>query len=185
MLSITDLKVGTAITLDGQPYVVTAYQQSKQARGGSVVNTKLKNLITGNSLPKTFQGNDKIEPADIGYSRAQYLYSDGTDYHFMDGESYEQFSLSGDELGDATQYLVDGTDVDIQNYDGKPIGVKLPIKMELTVTETIPGVKGNTADGGTKPATLETGLVVNVPLFIKEGEKIRVNTDTGEYVERA
>jgi elongation factor P len=185
MLSITDLKVGTSITLDGQPYIVTAYQQSKQARGGSVVNTKLKNLITGKSLPKTFQGNDKIEAADIGFTRAQYLYNDGSDYHFMDGESYEQFSLSKEELGDTTQYLVDGTDVDIQNYDGKPIGVKLPVKMVLEVTETIPGVKGNTADGGSKPATLETGLVVNVPLFIKEGEKIRVNTDTGEYVERA
>lgn len=185
MYSITDLKVGTCITLDGQPFVVTSYSHSKQARGGAVVNTKLKNLITGNSLPKTFQGNDKIEPAEISFSRAQYLYNDGTDYFFMDGDSFEQFSFPGSDLGEQTKYLIDGSNVDIQNYDGKPIGVKLPIKMTFEVTDTPPGVKGDTATGGTKPATLETGLVVNVPLFIKAGDKVVVNTETGDYVERA
>lgn len=186
MYSLTDLKVGTCISLDGEPYIVTAYQHSKQARGGAVVNVKLKNLITGNTLPKTFQGSDKIEPANMTFSKAQYLYNDGDDYHFMEGESFEQFSFSKDVLGDQVLYLVDGTDVDIQNYDGKPIGVRLPVKMTLKIIETPPGVKGNTADGGgNKPAKLETGLKVNVPLFVNEGQSIVVNTDTGEYVERA
>ena len=185
MYTITDLKVGVAITLDGEPFVVTYSQHSKQARGGGVMVTKLKNLKTGNTVPKTFQGNDKIEPADISYTKAQFLYSDDDGYNFMDGESFEQFSFSEDDIGGNKYYLIEGTDVDIQNYDEHPIGIKIPIKMVLKVTETPPGVKGNTADGGSKPATLETGLKVNVPLFIKEGEKVMVNTDTNEYVERA
>jgi elongation factor P len=185
MYGITDLKTGVAINLDGQPYIVTSYHHSKQARGSGVMKTTLKNLVTGATVQKTFQGNDKLEPADVGFSKAQYLYSDGSDYHFMNGETYEQFTLQADTLGDQTNYLVEGTDVDIQNIDGKPVNVKLQPKAVLKVTQTDPGVRGDTAAGGSKPATLETGLVLQVPLFINEGDKLRVNTETGEYCERA
>lgn len=184
MYGITDLKIGTAINIDGQSYIVTSYSQSKQARGGSVVKTTLKNLVTGATIPKTFQGNDKLQPADVGFSKAQYLYTDGENYHFMDGTTYEQFSLSKENLGDQTLYLIEGTDVDIQNIDGSPVNVRLKPKMELTVKHADPGVKGDTASGGSKPATLETGLVIQVPLFIDTGDKVRVNTETGEYCER-
>lgn len=185
MYSITQIKLGTAIQLDGEPYVVTQYSHSKQARGGGVAKVAVRNLKTGAVLQKTFQGKDMIAPADVGFSKAQHLYKDGENHVFMDSTSYEQFELGPDQLGDASKYLLDGMDVDVQNFEGNPIGVKLPPKVDLEVVETTPGVKGDTASGGTKPATTVTGLVVNVPLFIKEGDKIRVNTETGDYTERA
>jgi elongation factor P len=184
MYGINDLRTGVAINLDGQPYVVLTYHHSKQARGAGVMKTTLRNLLTGSTIQKTFQGNDKLEPADVGFSKAQYLYKDGTDYHFMNGETYEQFTLQADTLGDQTNYLVEGTDVDIQNIDGRPVNVKLQPKTVLKVTQTDPGVRGDTAAGGNKPATTETGLVVQVPLFVNENDSIRVNTETGEYCER-
>lgn len=185
MYSITDLKVGTAIKIDGEPYIVTASQHSKQARGGGVMKTTIKNLITGSILQKTFQGNDRIESADLNYKKAQFLYNDGTDYHFMFTDSFEQFSFTPEELGENVYYLLDGNDVDIQLVGDKPINVQVPPKVNLKVAETEPGVRGDTASGGTKPAKLETGLVVQVPLFINEGDILRINTQTGEYVERA
>ncbi|MBU1992506.1 MAG: elongation factor P [Patescibacteria group bacterium] len=184
MYSISDLKIGTAIRLEGETYIITSSQHSKQARGGGVMKTTMKNLVTGSTVQKTFQGNDKIEPADVAFSRAQFLYSDGSDFHFMDSESYEQFSLPADNIGDLKDFMVDGQNVDIQNINGSPINVKIPPKVALKVTQTDPGVKGDTASGGSKPATLETGYVVQVPLFVNEGDKIRVNTESGEYVER-
>lgn len=184
MYSITDLRVGTAIKLDGTPFVVTSYYHSKQARGGGVAKVKLRNLLTGNALERTFQGSEKIEEAEVGFSRAQYLYNDANGYYFMDGTSYEQFELSEDLIGEGKYYLIEGENVDVQNFEGTPINLKLPPKMNLKVAQTDPGVKGDTASGGSKPATMETGLVVQVPLFIKEGETIRVNTETGEYCER-
>ena len=184
MYGITDLKIGTAINIDGQSYIVASSHHSKQARGGGVMKTSLKNLVTGATVQKTFQGNDKIDPANVGFSRAQYLYNDGEKYYFMDGTTFEQFELSKDNLGDQTFYLIEGTDVDIQNIDDKPVNIRLKPKIELKVKHTDPGVKGDTATGGTKPATLETDLVVQVPLFINIGDKIRVNTETREYCER-
>jgi len=184
MYSITDLKVGTAIQLDGESYIVTASQHSKQARGGGVMKTTLKNLVSGATVQKTFQGNDKIDPADVAYSRAQFLYADDM-FHFMDNETYEQFSLPTDNIGDLAKFMIEGQQVDIQNINGAPVNVKVPPKVNLKVIETQPGVKGDTASGGTKPATLETGLVVSVPLFINEGDTLRINTETGEYSERA
>jgi elongation factor P len=184
MYSLTDLKVGTAIQLDGESYIVTSSQHSKQARGGGVMKTTLKNLVTGGTIQKTFQGNDKIDPADVAYSRAQFLYADDM-FHFMDSETYEQFSLPADNIGDLAKFMVEGQNVDIQNINGAPVNVKVPPKVNLKVTETQPGVKGDTASGGSKPATLETGLVVNVPLFINEDDVLRINTETGEYSERA
>lgn len=185
MYSITDLKVGTAIKIDGEPFIVTASQHSKQARGGGVMKTSVRNLLTGAILQKTFQGSDRIEPADLNYKKAQFLYNDGSDYHFMFTDSFEQFSFSPAELGDNVHYLLDGSDVDIQMVGDKPISVQVPPKVNLSVTETEPGVRGDTASGGSKPATLETGLVVQVPLFVNQGDILRINTQTGEYVERA
>jgi len=185
MLSIAQLKPGVAIVVDGAPHLVTKFVFSKQARGAGVAKTTLKNLLTGGSIQKTFQGNDKIEPADLGYSKAQYLYASGEDHTFMDLNTYDQFNLSADDLGDAPKYLIEGNEVDIHNFEGRPIAVKLKPKVELKVVSTEPGVKGDTASGGTKPATLETGLVVTVPLFINEGDVLRINTETGDYVERA
>ena len=184
MLSITDLKVGKKIILNDEPYLVTSYSQSKQARGGSVVRVKLKNLITGNSLPRTFQGNDKIEEADIERAKSQFTYADGDTFHFMDNETYDQFELSREQLGDLAVYLIEGNDVDVIKFKGNPINIELKAKIDIKVASAPPGVKGDTAAGGSKPATLETGIVVQVPLFVKEGDIIRVNTETGEYVER-
>lgn len=184
MYQITDLKPGTAIQINNESYTVVSSRHSKQARGGAVMRTTLKNLLTGTIIQKTFQGNDKIEPAEAEYSRAQYLYNDGNEYYFMDSSTYDQFSFSKKQLGDLTNYLTDGIDVDIQNINGKPANIKLPPKINLKVIETEPGVKGDTASGGTKPAKLETGTIIHVPLFINTGDTVRVNTETGQYVER-
>ncbi len=148
------------------------------------MKTKLRNLLNGSVVEKTFQGADKIEEADIGFKRAQFLYQNGDDYEFMDQESFESISFDKGLLGDTTYFLKDGMDVDIQYFSGTPINVQLPPKMDLEVTETDPGVKGDTAAGGSKPATTETGYCLKVPLFIEIGDRIVVNTDTGEYCER-
>jgi len=184
MLSITDLKVGVKIDLNDTPYTILRYSQSKQARGGSVVKVTMRNLLTGSSLNQTFQGNDKIQPADITRTKAQYTYNDGDNYYFMDNESFEQFSFSKEQLGDQTHFLIETNDVDIVNYKDVPINIELKPKVEIIVTETPPGVRGDTASGGSKPATLATGLVLQVPFFVNQGDTIRVNTDTSEYVER-
>lgn len=149
------------------------------------MSTKLKSLKSGNVIQKTFQGNDKVEPADVGYKKVQFLYGDqSSGYSFMDLESYEQFELDSDTVGDASKFLMDGQEVDALQFEGKPIGIQLPSTVQMKVVETIPGVKGDTASGGTKPATLDSGFKVNVPLFINEGDTVKVNTDTGEYMER-
>lgn len=184
MYVIAELKRGRAVVVDGDPYLITWNQFSKQGRQGGVMATKMKNLKTGAVIQKTFQGNDKLEPADIGYRKVQYLYGDGNTFTFMDLNTYDQFELDSETIGDLSQYLVDGQEVDAMVFGEKPIGINLPATVELKVTETIPGVKGDTATGGTKPATLESGLKVNVPLFVNEGDTVKVNTDTGEYMER-
>ena len=147
--------------------------------------TKLKNLKTGSVIQKTFQGSDKLEPADLGYRKVQYLYGDENSFTFMDLETYDQFDLDKDTIEGSVNFLVDGQECDALLFDGNPIGINMPSTVNLKVVETIPGVKGDTASGGTKPATLESGLVVNVPLFITEGDILKVNTDSGEYMSRA
>lgn len=149
------------------------------------MKTKMKNLLTGSTMEKTFQGADKVEPADISYRRSQFLYQSGDDYEFMDNETYEQVAFTRDQLGESAQYLSDGMDVDLQYFSGNAINVQLPPKMTFTVTQTDPGVKGNTAGNVTKDAVLETGLVIKVPPFIENDDKVVVNTLNGEYVERA
>jgi len=184
MYSIGEVRVGHVIVLDGDPYLVTSSVHAKQARGSGVLKTKVKNLITGNVLPKTFHGNDKLQPADVGYFKAQYLYKDSEGFQFLHNETFEQFSIESEVIGDDEVFLVEGNDYDIQHFDEKPISVNFPINMVYEITETPPGVKGDTAQGGTKPATLTNGLVVNVPLFVKEGASIRIDTRTREYLER-
>ena len=184
MLSITDLKVGTNIQLDGDPYVVTWNQHSKQARGGGVMKTKLKNLKTGNALEKTFQGNEKIDPAEINFRRAQFLYKNGDSFEFMDQESFETVNLSAEIIGESANFLLDGSEVDLQYFDNNPINIQLPPKLDFLVIEAEPGVKGDTAGTVTKNAKIETGYEIKVPIFIEKDDNIVINTQTGEYVER-
>ncbi|NTW29973.1 MAG: elongation factor P, partial [Candidatus Moranbacteria bacterium] len=160
-------------------------QHSKTGRAGAVMRTKLRNIITGATIEYTFQDKDKFEEAETSKSSAQYLYPEGDEYHFMDSESYEQFALSAETLGDAAKYLIEGTEVVILNYAGRAINVELPVKMTLEVVDAPPGLKGDTASGGDKVVTLENGLKLTVPLFINAGDKVIVNTEKGAYVSRA
>lgn len=185
MLGISEIKTGKNIILDGQPYAVFYHEHSKTGRAGSVLRTKLKNLATGAVLDKTFQGAETVEEADIAKSKAQYLYKENKDYYFMDGESFEQFFLSSEVLGNSTDYLKEGTEITVLNFNGNAINMELPVKVTLKVTEAPPGIKGNTVSTGGKVVTLETGLKVSTPLFVKVGDKIIVNTERGEYVGRA
>jgi len=185
MYGITDLKTNVKIELDGEPYTVVDYQHSKMGRGGAVMRTKLRNLRTGATLQKTFQGNDKITPASLSTHQGQYLYADGDSFVFMNTSNYEQFTIASSLLGDSAKFLKEGLEVDLLDFRGKVIAAELPIKVEYEVTDTDPGMKGDTVSGGSKPATLESGGVVTVPLFIQIGDRIRVDTRTGEYLERA
>lgn len=185
MYEITDLKPGTAIQIDGEPYLVINSVFGRKSQSKANMQCKLKNLKTGSVIAKNFQGSEKIEEADVGYRKVQFLYGNGESYTFMDLNTYDQFDLSAETLGDAVGYLVEGGEVDALVFQENPIGIKLKATVDLKVVETIPGVKGDTATGGNKPAKLETGLTVNVPLFINEGDKVKVNTETGLYMTRA
>ncbi len=184
MLSISQVKTGQIIQLDGDPYEVLKAIHTKPGKGHAILKTKVKNLANGNVLEKTFQGADKIEETDVTESKAQYLYKDNNGFYFMNQESFEQFSLPDEIIGDKSKYLIEGTEISILNYDDKPINISLPIKIDLRVRNAPPGVKGNTADGGTKEVETETGHMVQVPLFINEGDIIKVDTRDGNYVER-
>lgn len=185
MLGLNEIKTGKNIILNGEPYAVMFDQHSKTGRAGAVLRTKLKNLINGSIINKTFQGADKADEANMEKKKAQYLYSDENDFYFMNNETYDQFSLPKEVIGLAQPYLKEGTEIDVLHFNGSPINISLPIKMEFEVVEAPPAVRGNTVDGGTKQAILENGIKVNVPLFIKNGDMVRINTETGDYVERA
>ena len=184
MLSIKDIKSGKKLILEDQPYTVITVQHSKMGRMGAVLRTKLKNLETGAILTKTFQGSDKVAEAEVDTKKAEYLYKDGATFYFMDNTSYEQFELNEKVIGDSAKYLKEGVEVSLLYFDERPINIDLPIKMTFEVTEAPPSVKGNTADGGSKQVTIETGAQISTPLFIKTGDKIKVNTTNGEYAER-
>ncbi|MDO4868265.1 MAG: elongation factor P [bacterium] len=184
MYSPTDLKKGVVIQLEGQPYRVVEYNQKVVGRGGSIVSVKVKNLVTGALLPKTFKGQDKIEPAEVVNKKVQYLYNDGEDFHFMDPESFEQFQLSKDIIDEAAGYLKEADELNLQFFDGKVINVELPKNVWLKVVYTENVVKGDTTSSVLKDAQLETGITVKVPAFIKENDVISVDTSTGEYRER-
>ena len=170
--------------MDGQPYKVIEYNQKVVGRGGSIVSVKVKNLITGAMLPKTFKGQDKIEPAEVSLKRVQYLYSDGDDFHFMDPETFEQFQLNKDIIEDAVGFLKEGEELSLQFFEGKVINVELPKNVYLRVVHTENVVKGDTTSSVLKDAEMETGIIVKVPAFIKEGDVISVDTSTNEYRER-
>lgn len=184
MYQPTDLKKGVVCQIDGKPYRVIDYGQKVMGRGGSIVNVKLKNLIDGSVIPKTFKGQDKIEPAEVSNKTVQYLYNDGEVFYFMDPETFEQFELASDIVDDARQYLKEGDSLNLQFFDEKVITVELPKNLYLEVTYSEDVVKGDTTSNVLKDATLETGLVVKVPSFIKTGDVISIDTTTGEYRER-
>ncbi len=184
MLSIKDIKSSKKIIIEKQPYTVMTVQHSKMGRMGAVLRTKLKNLETGAILNKTFQGSDKVEEAEVEIKKAQYLYQDRDTFYFMDNTSYKQFELNEKIIGNNSKYLKEGVDVNLLYFNEKTINIELPVKMTFEVTEAPPAVKGNTADGGSKQVIIETGTQITTPLFIKTGDKIKVNTTTGEYAEK-
>ena len=175
---------GLKIELDGEPFVIVYFQHVKPGKGGAFVRTKVKNLKTGRVIDRRFRAGERVEVADVDDRKMQFLYRDGDQLVFMDSDSYDQIPFSSDQVGDAKKYLLENLVVDVLFWRGQPINIELPAFIEAAVTECEPGMKGDTASGATKPATLETGAVVQVPLFVKERERIRVDTRTGEYVER-
>jgi elongation factor P len=175
---------GLKVELDGEPFTMIYFQHVKPGKGGAFVRTKIKNLKTGRVLDRTFRSGEKLEEADVVERKMQYLYQDGEDLVFMDTETFEQIPFSAAQVGDARKWLKENLDIEVLFWRGQPINIEIPSFVEYTITRCDPGLKGDTAQGATKPATLETGAVVQVPLFVKEGERIRVDTRSGEYFER-
>ncbi len=185
-ISYGDLRKGLAIELDGEPYAVVEYERSKMQQRAPVMRVRFRSLRTGRVVDRTFQGYDvKLTPAAVKHRGAEYIYSDADLFYFMDAESFDQFPLSRDQVEDSLPYLIEQVKVSVVFYEGQPIAIELPVTVDLKVTETDPGFRGDTAQGGTKLATMETGLSVQVPLFVVEGEKVRVDTRSGEYLARA
>ncbi len=185
MIGVQDLRKGTTfIDDDGNLYVVLDYQHNKQGRGNATIKTKLRNLRTGSTIEKSFQSGGRVQDVRLDTHTVQYLYRDGDMYHFMDTETYDQPVLSAETLGDHSEYLKEGMNLEIMMYEGQPIDVQLPTTVDLKVVETAPGYKGDTASGGGKPAKLETGVTVTVPFFVNTGDTVRVDTRTGDYVTR-
>jgi len=184
MYSASDLKKNLKIQIDGDPYVITEFQFVKPGKGQALYRCKLKNMITGSQFERTFRSADTFQPADLQEKRMQYLYPEGNKYCFMDLETYEQVYLTEEQLGDEKSYLIDNLEVEILFFGDKPLGITLPNFVDLTVTKADPWVKGDTAAGNSKPATVETGYQLQVPPFVEEGEKIRIDTRTGEYATR-
>ncbi len=184
MYSTPDFRKGLKIEINGEPFVIVDFLHVKPGKGGAFVRTTLKSLTTGNVLEKTFRSGEKVDKPDLQEKQMQYLYQSEDEFHFMDSETYEQLFLLEDQLGDARNYLQENVNVTVLFHNGKPIGVEVPIFVELAVASTEPGVKGDTAGGATKPAVLETGLTVQVPLFINEGDVVKIDTRTGKYLER-
>ncbi|NLO21568.1 MAG: elongation factor P [Syntrophomonadaceae bacterium] len=185
MISVNDFKTGVTVELDGAAYQVVDFQHVKPGKGAAFVRAKLKNVQTGGTVEKTFRGGEKLSKAHVDRREMQYLYNDGQDYICMDNENYEQISISKSQIGDGVKWLLENMNIQVLVFNGNIIGLELPNFVELEVKETEPGIKGDTATGATKNATLETGAVVQVPLFIEEGDKLRIDTRTGQYMERA
>lgn len=185
MVTTSDFDTGMAIYVDGDLYEILNYEHSKKARGSAFVRTKLRNLETGEVNEKTFQSGDDFEQAIIRDVPAEYLYDSGQFHVFMNMETYDQVELSASVVGEKAEYLRENMELELEYCDEDPIGVKLPAQVTLTVEETSPGVKGDTAQGGTKPATMKSGVTVDVPLFVSEGDEVIVNSETGEYVGRS
>lgn len=185
MLNFNEIKTGKVIKVNAEPYIIIKTDHHKMGRGGAVLKIKCRNLINGNVLERTYQGSEKAEEAETETKKANFMYKDKDEAYFMDNSNYEQFNLHLEEIGESAKFLKDGTDVDVLYFENKPVSISLPIKMDFKVVSAPPGVKGNSAGNVNKQVEIETGAVLNVPMFINEGDVIRVNTDTGEYVERA
>lgn len=185
MISTGELKRGVAIELDGVLYNIMDWEHIKMGRGSAQIRMKLRDLRKGHTVEKTFQAGEKFTRARVDRHSMQFLYADGDFFHFMNTESYEQMALTQEQVGTAADFLIENGNADVLTYGTEPIGVELPTNVILTITRTDPGFKGDTATGGTKPATLETGKTINVPLFLNEGDKISVDTRTGDYLGRA
>ncbi len=184
MISTNDFRTGLTIEIDGDVYQVVDFQHVKPGKGSAFVRSKLKNMRTGAIIDKTFNAGEKIPRARVERKEVQYLYNDGTDFHFMDMETYDQFSMSREQLGDAIKFMKENMNIQLLMFQGRSIGVELPNFVELEVVDTSPGIKGDTASGGSKPATLETGYVVQVPFFVNVGDVLQIDTRTGHYIKR-
>lgn len=184
MISTNKFKRGTKIELEGEPFAIIEFQHVKPGKGGAFVRTKLKSLATGNVIDRTFRSGEKVKRPDFEEKQMQYLYRDESGFHFMDLASYEQVQVTAEDLGDLQGFLKEETEVSVQLYNGKPMGVELPNFVELAIVKAEPGVKGDTATGATKPAEMETGAVIHVPLFLEEGDVVKIDTRSGEYIER-
>lgn len=184
MYSTADFRRGLKIELDGKPYIMVDFLHVKPGKGGAFVRTKLKSLITGAVLEKTFRSGEKVDRPDLEEKHMQYLYRDSDGFHFMDTDTYEQIFITQDHVGSSADFLSEGLELMVLYHDNIPISLELPTFVELPIARTEPGVKGDTASGGTKPARLSTGLTVQVPLFVNEGDILKIDTRTGEYIER-
>ena len=185
MISSNDFKTGVTIELNGDPCMVKEFQHVKPGKGAAFVRTKVQNLRTGSTTELTFRGGEKIPKATMERKQMQFLYAEGSDYVFMDNETFDQMSLPVEQLLGKEKFLIENMDCQINSYKGEIIGIELPTTVVLEVVEIEPGIKGDTASGGSKPATMQTGLVVNVPFFVNVGDSLRINTESGEYIERA
>jgi len=184
MYDTSDIRKGLKIQIDGDPYIVVDFQFVKPGKGTAFTKTRIKNMITGAVLDRTYRSGEKFEPANIEEHEMQYLYAEGENFCFMDNTTYEQVFVPGEVVGDLAQLMPDNITATVLFFDERPVGFSLPNFVELEVTHTEPGAKGDTASGATKPATLSTGAVINVPLFVEEGEWLKIDTRNGEYVER-
>ncbi|MCX6807726.1 MAG: elongation factor P [Patescibacteria group bacterium] len=184
MLSISDIRIGTVIEVNGQPWKATKAEHHVMGRGGAVLRVTLKNLITGAVVSKTMQGNEKVEEANVARSKAQFMYHDGASAYFMDQNTFEQFAFNVSDLGDQARYLVEGADVDVQLFNNVPVVIDLPPNMTFEVVEAPEGARGDTANNPTKTIKVQTGYELQAPLFIKKGEKVKIDTRTGLYLER-
>ncbi len=185
MISVNDFRTGLTILVDGNIFRVIDFQHVKPGKGAAFVRSKLRNLRNGNVVEKTFRAGEKVEKAMVENRKMQYLYAQGDEHVFMDLESYEQTTLAASQIEDELKYLLENMELHIQSFQGEMIGIELPNTVTLVVAETEPGIKGDTASGGSKPAKMETGLMVNVPFFVNEGDKLIINTTDGSYVSRA
>ena len=185
MISVTDARKGITVEMDGNLYQVLDYEHIKMGRGSAQVRLKLRDVRGGHTVDKSFQATAKLARARVERSKVQYLYEDGGLYYFMNSETYDQVPLSANQVGDAINYLSENAECDLLVYGDEPIGVELPAAVILTIAETEPGIRGDTAQGGTKSAKMETGLIVQVPLFINTGDKLKIDTRSGAYLERA
>ncbi len=184
MYSTAEFRKGLKVELDGAPYVIVDFQHVKPGKGGAFVRTKLKNLLTGRVLDQTFRSGERVKKPDLMEREMQYLYAEGDRYCMMDNETYEQIMLTEDQVGEGRLFLVENLNVEVLFFNQQPVAMEVPNFVELTIAQTEPGVRGDTASGGTKPATLESGAVIQVPLFINEGDRVKVDTRTGTYIER-